>query len=249
MSIKRMRLFFPSIKYDVDCDKYMGVGVESVTDSQWKQIAELNRDTGWKVTKGITERCLFDWMILVYLDNKLKKVTYFQSYSRCSGIGYKGCGMTYAEKKQIDQFFFEVEDEGHPYAFVRRSQPVIDQFVYAKPKEDTACYKSGVSVVTAKVPNGYSRVTYEDLRELPHKVQGRSVFGISACLKSDDGDDLPDLPDDEDINEEKVCSKKQKINHDELKCTSHVDLTHDDEEEMPLAEQHAIGKGREDDSE
>jgi hypothetical protein len=68
MSIKRMRLFFPSIKHDVDCDKYMGVGVESVTVSQLKQIAELERVTGWRVTKAITDRNTFDWMILVYLD-------------------------------------------------------------------------------------------------------------------------------------------------------------------------------------
>jgi hypothetical protein len=56
-----------------------------------------------------------------------------------------------------------VEDKGHPYAFVRRCQPVIQEFVYAKPKQGTAGYKSDISVVTAKLCNGYSKVTYENM--------------------------------------------------------------------------------------
>jgi hypothetical protein len=249
MSIKRMRLFFPSIKHDVDCDKYMGVGVESVTVAQWKQMAELECDTGWRVTKAITERNTFDWIILVYLDNKLKKVTYFQSYTRCSGIGYKGCGMSYAEKKQIDQFFFEVEDEGHPYAFMRKRQPVIQEPLNTKPNQGTAGNKSGITLVTAKLRNGYSKVTYEDMRfhdgVTAHKAQG--VLPPGPALQSEHADDLPDL---EESNEETLCTKKQKKNHGEPKATSHVDLTADDDADlMPLEEQYAVGKGREDDSE
>jgi hypothetical protein len=249
MSIKRMRLFFPSIKHDVDCDKYMGVGVESVTVAQWKQMAELHCDTGWRVTKAITERNTFDWIILVYLDNKLKKVTYFQSYTRCSGIGYKGCGLSYAEKKQIDQFFLEVEDEGHPYAFIRRRQPVILETVYAKPTNGRAGYKSDITMVTAKLRNGYSKVTYEDMSSnedvTPHKAQGMSSPHPASELN--DADDLPDL---EESNEENRCTKKQKKNNEGgSNSTSPVDLTADDGEEMPLEEQYALGQGREDDSE
>jgi hypothetical protein len=87
MFTKRMRLFLPGIKYNCDCDNYVGVGVEDVTIEQWKEIAELSGDKRWRVTKAISERNVFDWIILVYMDNKLKAATYLQSYRRYSGLG------------------------------------------------------------------------------------------------------------------------------------------------------------------
>jgi hypothetical protein len=43
---------------------------------------------------------------------------------RSCGIGYKGCGTSYAEKKQVELFFDEIEDKGHPSTSAQKSKPV-----------------------------------------------------------------------------------------------------------------------------
>jgi hypothetical protein len=57
----------------------------------------------------------------------------------------KGCGLTYSELKQINQFFVEVEDEGHPYAFMRKSS---HSFI-----ADTGDGKGNLTKVTARIGN------------------------------------------------------------------------------------------------
>jgi hypothetical protein len=100
----------------------LGIGWNEVTDNLWQEIAHIAGDSDWMVTKAIAEEKPPEWFTLMYHGKTLKEAIYMLPFQRSCGKGYKGCGMSYEQKKQVELFFDEIEDEGHPYAYARKSE-------------------------------------------------------------------------------------------------------------------------------
>jgi hypothetical protein len=97
-----------------------------MTEKDWEVAAADACDSNWRVTKDTVWNSAHpEYIKFVYCDGSLVAVLYCMAMRPNCGWGYKGHGMTYAERMLLEQIFLEVDDDKEgPYVYKRRtSQP------------------------------------------------------------------------------------------------------------------------------
>jgi hypothetical protein len=80
-----------------------------MTSKDWILCAEHAGDYNWRMTRKIASKNVPEGFNFIYRDAKLIQVQYCQA-CRDNGEGYKGRGMSYREKDEIEEHFVEIYD-------------------------------------------------------------------------------------------------------------------------------------------
>jgi hypothetical protein len=111
----------PAILTEKDNDTItVCIGWNSMTSKDWILCAEHAGDYNWRMTRKIASKNVPEGFNFIYRDAKLIQVQYCQP-CRDNGEGYKGRGMSYREKDEIEKHFVEIYDPYHPYVYVRKA--------------------------------------------------------------------------------------------------------------------------------
>jgi hypothetical protein len=96
------------------------IGWNDMTSKDWVLCAKDAGNFNWRVTRRIASKNMPEGFNLIYYRATLVQVQYYQAYKEC-GHGYKGNGMTYREKDEIEEHFVEIYDPYHPYVYIRKA--------------------------------------------------------------------------------------------------------------------------------
>jgi hypothetical protein len=92
----------------------------NMTVRDWVLCAKDAGDLNWRVTRSIALKNMPEGFNMIYRGEKLVQVQYCQPY-KDNDEGYKGRGMSYREKDEIEEHFIEIYDPYQPYVYVRQT--------------------------------------------------------------------------------------------------------------------------------
>jgi hypothetical protein len=97
-----------------------------MTSNEWK-LASLNAgDLKWQTTRDIAYTCNTEAVEFHFMEGTLRMVQYYIAKREDCGSGYKGHGMSSAEKVEIEQSFVEYDNDRNDYVYLRK--PVTEHY-------------------------------------------------------------------------------------------------------------------------